>query len=527
MSFRELSSVLRDPKVIVEIDLDRAAWSQVPQRYMSLLMAMVEFSITGVQLEKELEDQRVGLANDEEMYLNYHGCLTVRSLRVIHYRQTGKIRNSEASELPVLFVSCSINNNDRKMFLTEREKKSQKVGLLDLPNELLFSIIDDEKMSWRDHLNIHHASSQLFQLTFKQVYDGRRDIFEFACSHGNLDLITECLKHINVPTSQLWEGTGPRGVYLTPLDVLSSGFLDGNFSADKYIKVAEWFFVNGYHTQRVRQIRIAIVASAGVSIERRGVHPGYEEFAEGCNSIMEIMLQSAFPPALFEVFLSNMLSDRGLTLKSRLAPGDRVSIDWHEWTGLHELVCILFDDLFAPWTYKGDSPSYFSDTFEAKIRLLVKHDGINNNEQSVLENILEALRRIEVKQKDNGRLNFERDGTWCWRELCVSIYQTPFLGRRVWSRHSRIDSPRAIRPVVERPVHEFAIPISWYPPDSLIEARAAHFKDVHEKLDPSWLEDNTEQDWVNMSLDAWNFISLERSYLVATNGGRCYRTNIG
>ncbi|KAF5602133.1 hypothetical protein FPCIR_2066 [Fusarium pseudocircinatum] len=29
MSFREVSGVLRDPKVTVEIDLDRAAWSQV------------------------------------------------------------------------------------------------------------------------------------------------------------------------------------------------------------------------------------------------------------------------------------------------------------------------------------------------------------------------------------------------------------------------------------------------------------------------------------------------------------------
>jgi hypothetical protein len=454
------------------------------------------------------------------------------------------------------------------MSLTQSKKESQKAGLLDLPNELLFSIIDDEVMSWRDHFNIHHASSRLLQLTFKQFYDGRRDIFELACSHGNLDFMIECLKHRNVPTSQLWEGTGPRGVYITPLDVLSSGFLDGNFSADHYIKVAEWLFVNGYHTQRVVRTRgelrtipvfpphvltmfstatdtdshrgicrvTEFLISKGlgfpskslrrVSIERRGVHPGYPEFAEGYDSIMEIMLQSAFPPALFEIFLNNMLSDRGLTLKSRLVPGNRLDIDWHEWTGFRELVCILFDDLFAPWTYKGDSPSYFSDTFEAKIRLLVKHDGIDDNEQSVLENILGALRRIEAKQRGNGSsLNFERDGTWCWRELCVSIYQTPFPGRRVWSRHSRVDSPRAIRPVVERPVHEFVIPRTWYPPECLIIARSAHFQDVHDKLEPSWLEDNTEQDWVNMPLDAWNFIILERFHLLDTNGGRSYRDN--
>ncbi|KAF5563038.1 hypothetical protein FNAPI_2906 [Fusarium napiforme] len=65
-SLREVSGVLRDPKVTLEIDLDESAWSQVPQRYRPLLMAMVEFSITGVQLEKELEDQRLGLADEEE-----------------------------------------------------------------------------------------------------------------------------------------------------------------------------------------------------------------------------------------------------------------------------------------------------------------------------------------------------------------------------------------------------------------------------------------------------------------------------
>uniref|UniRef100_A0A0D2Y492 Uncharacterized protein n=1 Tax=Fusarium oxysporum (strain Fo5176) TaxID=660025 RepID=A0A0D2Y492_FUSOF len=82
------SSMLRNPKVTLEIDLDEGAWSQVPQHYRPLLMAMVVFSITGVQLEKDLEDQREGLANKEERYLLRHGCMPVRSLKVVHYRQT-------------------------------------------------------------------------------------------------------------------------------------------------------------------------------------------------------------------------------------------------------------------------------------------------------------------------------------------------------------------------------------------------------------------------------------------------------
>jgi len=85
---RRCSSMLRNPKVTLEIDLDEGAWSQVPQHHRPLLMAMVEFSITGVQLEKDLEDQRERLTNKEERYLLRHGCMPVRSLKVVHCRQT-------------------------------------------------------------------------------------------------------------------------------------------------------------------------------------------------------------------------------------------------------------------------------------------------------------------------------------------------------------------------------------------------------------------------------------------------------
>ncbi|PNP77811.1 hypothetical protein FNYG_08892 [Fusarium nygamai] len=236
-------------------------------------------------------------------------------------------------------------------------------------------------------------------------------------------------------------------------------------------------------------------------------HPGYQKLARDSGSDMDMMLQSAFPPALFEVFLKNLLSDFGLTLKSRLAPGYRRDLYTCEWTKINELVRILFDDLFAPWIYKGDSPSYFSDTFEAKIKLLIKYEGIDGNEQSALENILEALRSIKVRQRDNGGLNFERDGTLCWRELCVSIcHNTSMQNYGMLLQYSLEDPPRQIRPDVERCVHEFVRPKAWYPPKDLIIARSILYQDVRDKLDPSWLEDSTQQDWVSMPLDAWNYI---------------------
>ncbi|KAF4415693.1 hypothetical protein FACUT_13204 [Fusarium acutatum] len=254
------------------------------------------------------------------------------------------------------------------MSLTESKNKSQKVGLLDLPSELLFSIIEDEDMCWRDHISIHHVSSRLFQLTFKHVYDGKRDIFQHACSSANLGLMIECVKHSDVPTGRLWHDPGDL-FYDTPLDLLSSA---------------------------------------------RGLYT--------C-----------------------------------------------EWTKLNELVRILFDDLFAPWIYKGDSPSYFSDTFEAKIKLLIKYEGVDGNEQSALENILDALRSIEARQRDNGGLNFEGDGTWCWHELCVSIcHNASIQDHSILLQYSREDPPRQIRLEVERCVHEFVRTKAWYPPKDLL-----------------------------------------------------------
>ncbi|RKL27862.1 hypothetical protein BFJ72_g12770 [Fusarium proliferatum] len=439
------------------------------------------------------------------------------------------------------------------MSLTEGKIKSQKLGLFDLPNELLLSIIEVEDLQWMDHINIHHVSSRLFQLTFKHVYDGKRDIFEYACFTTNLDLIIECVKDRNVPTSQVWRDPD-HGFYVTPLDLVTHAFEHGRCSADQYIKIAEWLFDNGYQTQQVEcrdgemitshvvsPVLLTMLSTATDADDHRSIcqviefltnkglefpppsskllrteykktleHPEYRVFAYDSGSDIEMMLQSACPPALLEFYLRNMLSNLGLTLKSRLAPGDRDDLLNIEWTALNDLVRILFDDLFAPWIYKGDSPSYFADTFEAKIKLLIKHGGIHGHEQSALENILETLRSIEARQRDNGSLDFERDGTWCWRELCLSICHYPRVrDHSLWPHCSLENPPRAIGPDVERCVHEFVRPKEWYPPQELAFARARHFEHARGKLDPSWLEDNTDKDWVNMPLDAWNFIRLK------------------
>ncbi|KAJ9429572.1 hypothetical protein QL093DRAFT_2092760 [Fusarium oxysporum] len=86
--FADVQACYETPKSPWRSIWTKAPGARSPNTTGPLLMAMVVFSITGVQLEKDLEDQREGLANKEERYLLRHGCMPVRSLKVVHYRQT-------------------------------------------------------------------------------------------------------------------------------------------------------------------------------------------------------------------------------------------------------------------------------------------------------------------------------------------------------------------------------------------------------------------------------------------------------
>ncbi|KAH7213642.1 hypothetical protein BKA60DRAFT_650320 [Fusarium oxysporum] len=363
------------------------------------------------------------------------------------------------------------------MSTTETNIKPQQTGLLGLPNELLFLIIDNQDMSWKDYFSIHHVSSRFFQMTFKQVYDGERDLFKHACSRANVELMISCLKHKSDPICQLWGPVGGPGVeqYYTPLDVLLQGYLDDYFSGEKYVEAAEWLLKNGYSARQFR-------------------------WDEGSAA------SSVLPPVL-------------LTRLSTARDADyhRGYYDVRQrYTTTDELLSLLFDDFFSPRIFKGESPSYFGDTFEAKVKLMWEHDFINSKEQSVLKDIAKALRRVEARHGENGGLDFDRDGTWCWRELCTSI---SYICGGYITTPGDVLSDTA--PCSGR--HEFLRPRGWYPPDDIAHSRTWIIKDIRHKLDPSRFEDNTEADWVNMPLDAWNV--LLRGKLTGwelTMGGCCY-----
>ncbi|KAM5524290.1 hypothetical protein FOXYSP1_00333 [Fusarium oxysporum f. sp. phaseoli] len=444
------------------------------------------------------------------------------------------------------------------MSTTETNIKPQQTSLLGLPNELLFLIIDNQDMSWKDYFSIHHVSSRFFQMTFKQVYDGERDLFKHACSRANVKLMISCLEHKNDPICQLWGPVGGPGVeqYYPPLDVLLQGYLDDYFSGEKYVEAAEWLLKNGYSARQFRwdedsatssvlpPVLLTRLSTARDAVYHRGIrlvikfliNTGLELPSDFPRRIarekedrskyrpllhsswaspMEMVLQSACPPFLFEVHLKRAILEQ--QLPPNLFKGNTRYYDVRQrYTTIDELLSLLFDDFFSPWIFKGESPSYFGDTFEGKVKLMWEHDFINSKEQSVLKDIAKALRRVEARHGENGGLDFDRDGTWCWRELCTSI---SYICGGYITTPGDVLSDTA--PCSGR--HEFLRPRGWYPPDDIAHSRTWIIKDIRHKLDPSRFEDNTEADWVNMPLDAWNvFLRGKSTGWELTKGGCCY-----
>ncbi|KAF4344888.1 hypothetical protein FBEOM_1174 [Fusarium beomiforme] len=428
---------------------------------------------------------------------------------------------------------------------------SQKCDLLRLPTELLCSIIEDSDLDWTDPVNIHHVSSRLFHLTFKQVYDGKKDRFKFACSIANMNLMVDCLIYRNVSISDIWKpyrNTYGVDLYPSPLSFLSRGWCRGKFSsADQYLKAAECLFDQGCHTPKRLAIweeghlfspilppilvtmltkatdvhhyhdicrAIQFLISKGLKLAMHVLQVDSQEEFEPCEywpmlefgdrSTMEVELQSACPPFLFELQLENLLSLQDLARKSPVDARRRCTS-----TYISDLLRILFDDLFAPCLYKGDDPNYFADSFEVKIKLMAKHDIINANEQKVLGDVLGALGKIEAREREKAGIDIIHDGLWCWRELCLSIRYICdgyFEDSQVLLRERR---PRLTGSGPEIRIHEFLRPGVWYPPEDMANARGLFFDDMRGQLDPSYFdnfEDNTVANWTDVHLNAWNVL---------------------
>ncbi|KAF4344891.1 hypothetical protein FBEOM_1177 [Fusarium beomiforme] len=101
--------------------------------------------------------------------------------------------------------------------------------------------------------------------------------------------------------------------------------------------------------------------------------------------MLQFLLQTNCPPSIVKLFLKQV-NDEDLTF-------NYFGGCWDLNRGLEEisdLLSILFDDMFAPWIYKGDSTRSMGDDLEAKIDLLTQYQGANRFELYMLREILAA-----------------------------------------------------------------------------------------------------------------------------------------
>ncbi|KAI8692634.1 hypothetical protein NCS56_00020400 [Fusarium sp. Ph1] len=85
------------------------------------------------------------------------------------------------------------------------------------------------------------------------------------------------------------------------------------------------------------------------------------------------------------------------------------------------LVMGLFNDLLDPLIWKPVYDGEVGDIWEAKLKLLDTHQGLDDFEKRHFLSILAALRKIEVKIRAEGGLDIERDEEACWRELWSAL----------------------------------------------------------------------------------------------------------
>ncbi|KAJ4261647.1 hypothetical protein NW762_007083 [Fusarium torreyae] len=285
------------------------------------------------------------------------------------------------------------------------------------------------------------------------------------------------MRSYRLATKHLQGATKPfRTVSCRPVDVLLMGYRNRCFSADQCIEALKWLIDNGYQIHQIQEWSVTVwgkkpdnlpelapyipfclfntLSTATDREYHRGIcsiihflydegfvlppAPGlgvpewgrtnrsdgvYVRLSGDCDGLVGLMMQTAYPLSILELYLKQ-LDNQGLHLKSRL---DNPAIPaWCQENpcttmSIGSFIAILFDDLFDPWTWKPENPLDVAHILDDKVNLLARYQGIDDDERYVLKDIVAALRDIAAKQKEQGGLDFERDGVWCWYELCMSV----------------------------------------------------------------------------------------------------------
>ncbi|KAG5760419.1 hypothetical protein H9Q72_011467 [Fusarium xylarioides] len=454
--------------------------------------------------------------------------------------------------------------------------KQPRASLPNLPTELFFEIIRKYDLQWKDYYSLRRTSSRLSHLACAPTYQGGDYcIFRMACFRGDLDTLAICAQCNAVPTqcSQKTLFEGPLGLIKPgqglhpneteddnykenaysnawgngderhgPGDIVILGFYEGNFSAERFIKVWQWLSDQGCelftfmtlsslvimpfpcfsfallsmlpiatdkaHHQGICDV-IHFLYSKGLRIPHpdrrlwvRGTWPAYYALArENRPTMLQTLLQTNCPPSIVELYLRQVNNEGIVFDYSRSWLSDPRGLG-----SISEFLRILFDDMFAPWIFKGDSTRSMRDDLQAKIHLLTQHQGANAFELYMLGDIVTALRKIDARKVSQGNLDFERDGVWCWYELCMAVAYISDEDVQKQTVDLHFTDPgdwEMINPYFRR---------TWSPHKELADARrkVLEKRALESGQDPEDIEPQGEvpagRKWAQMPLDAWDFI---------------------
>jgi hypothetical protein len=408
-----------------------------------------------------------------------------------------------------------------------------------LPPEIILLITEDDSLEWEDLRRLRHVCSFLFHRLGKRVLKAR-DLFFFrnACLHANVDILVECLKYNVTPTGTMWKGR-----HSTPGQIVVDGFRKGNFSVERFKETWQWLSDNGYevHGRETRHFSdpngerytvfgqtrtfpdellymiwdatdarhlqatcdaIHFVVDKGMAFPMHidNGNFNFERVDLRPVELMELLMLPDCPASILELHLKQ-LGTRGLTLKTPIKNQEAwPEIYRREETEINVLLDRLFEYHFDLHSWAVQDPRRIGDDLESKIEVLAKYSSINDGEKRVLKDILRGLRKVESKRIDQGNLDFDRDGLWCWHELSMSIAyiatDDSVLARVVWDNH---------RYHKETAIHGFEHNWErWYPPKTLAYRRGRR-AERRGPVDPSRYEDRTKGEWWNMPLSDWDF----------------------
>ncbi|RGP68764.1 hypothetical protein FLONG3_8027 [Fusarium longipes] len=401
------------------------------------------------------------------------------------------------------------------------DPEPQKSFLPSLPVEILEMIIKDDSLDFEDHWSLRRVSSRLFHMSENTIFQGGKfRMFRYALEHADVDVMNKCAELSLPPKDITWdyedyrkdvppqsENSLPQG----PGYFLLEGLRRQRFSADQYIKAAEWLMNHGFKVCNPSEESIWNSCLEGYFISYRlfdiltatrnkkdqeGIcriieflrSRGYEFVLRNCmgdtgrykteaetlihdNSfgafrrcydrptLMLIMMRSGCPASILELYLKQLQED-GMCLKgfvsSRHEEKRNGNIRYYSQTEVAQLIDIYLDELFGLWNWQWETPEQMGDALEAKIKLLVRYKAIDEAEEALLKDILAALRRIEAKNRNQGGLDYQRDASWCWTELFMSVTDITRKRNRTFDQHEK---KRYSRPW--KCLHEFIHTIYW------------------------------------------------------------------